>query len=237
MGGLSFYNPQPIMESEPRGLIDFLKEHITPERWMLMQERVMWRSRYVTVAIENIYQPHNASAVLRTCDCFGFQDVHIIENENSYQINPQVEMGSSNWLDLSRYNQESYNSSACLDHLESRGYRLVATSPHSQAYTPEDIPLDRPLAIILGNEKDGLTQQTLERCSDHLRIPMYGFSESFNISVSAAIILSRLRQRLQESDIDFLLNATERDEILLSWLRNQLKRSDLIEGRYQGLSR
>ncbi len=225
------------MDMEHKGLIDYLKEHITAERWTLMNERVQLRSRYVTVAIENIYQPHNASAVLRTCDCFGFQDVHIIENEFRYRINPQVEMGSSNWLDLHRYNALSYNSPACLDHLEAQDYRLVATSPHSEAFTPEDIPIDRPLALILGNEKQGLTRETLERCSHHLRIPMYGFSESFNISVSAAIILSRLRQRLQESKLDFLINDAQKDEILLSWLRKQLKRSDLIEARYQELSR
>jgi tRNA (guanosine-2'-O-)-methyltransferase len=221
------------MERYNTSLIAFLKDFIMEDRWTLLQERVAERSRHVTAVLEDIYQPQNASALLRTSDIFGFQDIHIIENKHRYEVNPKVEKGSSKWLDLHRYRGEGDNSPRCLDTLIEHGYTLVATSPHVDAYSPENLPLDKPIAILFGTEKDGLRADTMERCTHKLRIPMYGFTESLNLSVSAGIILNRLRTRLESAEVDFKLHTAAQEDVLLDWLRKSLKQASLLEERFK----
>ena len=181
------------------------------------------------MVLEDIYQPHNASAVMRTCDCFGIQNIHIIENQNSYEVNPEVALGSTQWLQLERYNQPgNKNSMRCAEELRKRGYALVATSPHVDGYTSADVPLDRPLAVLMGTEGRGLSDELLESADYHLRIPMYGFTESYNLSVSAAMIMHRLSERIRNSDINWQLNKEEESRILLDWLKKSIRNSDAI---------
>ena len=201
-----------------------LMSQVTVERAERFKQVVAQRTRHITVVLEDIYQPHNASAVIRSCDCFGIQDVHIIENQNKYRINPQVALGSTNWVDIHQYAEKKNNSPKCLDALRAQGFTIVATSPHSDAYSPEDLPLEKPLAILLGTEKDGLQEETMSAADLHLKVPMYGFTESFNISVSAALILQRLRTRLEHSDLDFKLDRKEQEALLRKWLERHLDR-------------
>ena len=203
------------------------------DRWALLQETIARRSRHITAVLEDIYQPQNASALLRTSDIFGFQDIHIIENKFKYEVNPKVEKGSSKWLDMHRYRGKGDNSPRCIDTLLEKGYMLVATSPHVDAFTPDDIPLDKPLAILFGTEKEGLREDTMQRCHYKMHIPMYGFTESLNLSVSAGIIMNRLRTRLEDSEIDFKLGQTDQENVLLDWLRKSLKRASLLEARFK----
>ena len=209
-------------------LIQYLKPFITEERWQKFNEAIRYRTRHITIALEDIYQPHNASAVLRTCDCFGIQDVHIIENHNKYEVNPDVALGSSKWLNLVRYNGKTDNTAACLESLKQQGYRLVATTPHKKDFTPETLPLDQKTALIFGTELAGLSPVALEMADDFIRIPMVGFTESLNISVSAAIFIHTLTSRLRASAIPWQLTADEQSEIIFSWLKNSIKRSDLL---------
>jgi tRNA (guanosine-2'-O-)-methyltransferase len=214
-------------------LILKLKEHATQDRWNLFQKVVHERTRHVTIALEDLYQPHNASAILRTCDCFGVQDVHIIENRNTYLVNPEVALGSSHWLSLFEHNaNEGDNSIGCLEYLKTAGYKTVATSPHVDGFTPEDLPLDKPVAILMGTEGKGLSEQMIEQSDYKLQIPMHGFTESFNISVSAAMILHRLTTRIRSEEIDFRLRPEEQEELLLKWLKKSIRNSDHILAEY-----
>ena len=212
----------------PDNRIGFLRQFITPARYKRFEEVLHNRTRQITVVLEDIYQPHNASAVLRTCDCFGIQDVHIIENRNRYQVNPDVALGSYKWLTLNRYNQAENNTASCLETLKRQGYRLVATTPHRDDHTPETLPLDRPAALIFGTELEGLTPAVLGMADDYLRIPMYGFTESLNISVSAAILLRGLVHRLHQTDAGWRLSEPEKEDILLSWLKASVKESEQL---------
>jgi tRNA (guanosine-2'-O-)-methyltransferase len=211
-------------------LIDFLKNFITPERYKKFQEAIIHRTRHLTIVLEDIYQPHNASAVLRTCDCFGIQDVHIVENRNKYEVNPDVALGSAKWLNLIRYNANENNTITCLARLKESGYRLVATSPHLDDFTPDTLPLEQKTALIFGTELAGLSLVAKEMADDFIKIPMFGFTESLNISVSAAIFLQNLTSRLKASSIRWQLTPEEQTMIMTGWLRNSIKRSDgLIE--------
>lgn len=210
-------------------LIQHLREHVTEQRWATFERVVQERTRHITMVLEDIYQPHNASAVMRTCDCFGIQDIHVIENRNSYEVNPEVALGATQWLSLHRYNAPGHeNSEACAQALRDKGYLLVATSPHVNGHSSADLPLDRPVAILMGTEGRGLSPTLLETADHHLRIPMYGFTESYNLSVSAAMIMHRLSERLRNSDIPWQLPPEEKEAILLAWLKKSIRNSEAI---------
>ena len=210
-------------------LIKYLSGFITPRRWHNMEKIIRNRTRHITVVLEDIFQTHNASAVLRTCECLGIQDVHIIENKNKYNVNPDVVLGSDKWIKLKKYDTEEWNTSAAISHLRKEGYKIIATSLSGKAKPLSEFELDENrIALFFGTELTGLTKTVLEEADDHLKIPIYGFTDSYNISVSAAIILYDLVNRMHNSEIHWQLSQTEKNKILLQWLTNSIKRSDLI---------
>jgi tRNA (guanosine-2'-O-)-methyltransferase len=210
-------------------LIEFLSGFVTRERLELFDKILNERTRYITVALEDIYQPHNASAVLRSMDCFGIQDVHIIENQNEYQVNPDVALGASKWLTMNRHNQGEENTVEAIHTLRKMGYRIVSTSPHKDGVSLENFDLARgKVALFFGTEMRGLSDSTMDNSDEFLKIPMFGFTESFNISVSAAVILHHLTLKLRESNIQWHLSDREKTQLKLQWLTKSIKRSDLL---------
>ncbi len=214
-------------------LNEYLFNFITTERKQRFLDVIQYRTRYLTVVIENLYQSHNTSAVIRTCDCFGVQDVHIIENKNKYSINDEIAMGASNWLNISHYNQSENNTKQCFDSLKEKGYTIVATTPHKNDFLLENLKTDKKIALVFGTEKDGLSQHAIDYADEFVKIPMNGFTESFNISVSAGIFLHYLTNKIRNSDKEWQLNSEETEEILLEWLKNSIKSSkSLIKDFY-----
>ena len=215
-------------------LLKYLSGFVTVERLKAFQDVINLRSRYITVALEDIYQPHNASAVLRSCDCFGIQDVHIIENKNEYTLNPDVALGSSKWINLIKYNKTENNTPETIRQLRDQGYRIIATSPHeSKSVNLEDInPENGKMAIFFGTEMRGLSESMQSEADEFLKIPMVGFTESLNISVSAAIIIHNLTSRIRQSDISWQLEKNEKNEILQNWLLTSIKNSDMIVKKF-----
>jgi len=215
------------------GLIEYLQKIVTEHKWELFNQVIENRTQYLTVVLEDIFQPHNASAVLRTCDCFGIQDVHIIENRNEYTINPDVVLGATKWLNLHKYNEEENNSLSTINSLKEKGYRIVATTPHTNDVDLEAFDLHKgKAALFFGSEMPGLSDIVMENADEFLKIPMYGFTESFNISVSAAIILHHLSFELKKTDIKWQLKEEEKSKVLLNWLRKSIKNSEVIEKEY-----
>ncbi len=203
--------------------IRVLSEIVTPRRLERMKTVLAGRTRYVTVVLEDVYQPHNASAVLRSCDSFGVQDVHVVEKQNRYTVNPSIELGTSQWLDIERYDSVD----RCVGALRSRGYRIVATTPHGVTTQLCDFAIERsPTALLFGTELTGLTAEAVALADERLAIPMVGFVESLNISVSAAIIVNDLTTRLRRADVPWQLSADESAEILFRWLRGSVREAD-----------
>ncbi|HEY9116166.1 MAG TPA: RNA methyltransferase [Bacteroidales bacterium] len=213
-------------------LLEYLLSFITDSRYELFKKVVSQRTRYITVVLEDIYQPHNASAVLRTCDLTGVQDVHIIENQNTYEVNPEVAMGSSKWLNLVKYNGFENNTEVAFNQLRQNGYRIIATTPHKNDKCLEDISLDKKMAFVFGTEMHGLSENAIRLADEYVRIPMVGFTESYNISVSAALVLYTLTQKLRNSNVDWQLNEIERVEILLEWTKRSINRPELLEKQF-----
>ncbi|MEI6765384.1 MAG: RNA methyltransferase [Bacteroidota bacterium] len=213
-------------------LYNFLSSFITDERKSRIEEVAANRTRHLCVVLEDIFQSHNASAVLRSCDCFGIQDVHIIENRNPYEVNPEVALGSSKWLDLMRYNTEPDNTPSCIEHLKKQGYRIVATTPHKDDYTIEQLPIDTKIALLFGTEMHGLSKKAIAMADDFVKIPMFGFTESFNISVSAALCLYSLTERMRRSDVPWQLSKQDIETLKLQWARNSVKRVETVEATF-----
>ena len=227
---MNFTLPEPGITGD---LNRYLFQFVGDERVSLFYKVLENRTRYLTVVLEDIYQTQNASAVLRTCDCFGLQDVHIIENQNPFKVNARVVLGAAKWLNLHRYNAEKNNTPEALRRLKEKGYRIVATIPDPGAVSLENFRLENGMtALVFGSEKPGISSQVESLADEYLTIPMVGFTESLNISVSAATIIYQLTRKLRSSDINWKLTPDERDVVMLQWLRRQIKRCDLIEKRY-----
>lgn len=215
-------------------LIAHLGGFVTENKKGKMEQVLNMRTRHVTIALEDIYQSHNASAALRTADCMGLQDAYIIENYNEYEINPDVARGATKWLDIHRFNLEDQDNTAlCIDDLKAKGFRVVGTSLSAESVHPADLPLDKPLALMFGNEEFGLSGFARERTDMNIKIPMHGFTQSFNISVSVAIALSHIIRNLHHSDMDWHLSEEEKTDLLLKWYRRIADKRGLVEQKFK----
>jgi len=214
-------------------LIKFFENFVSSRRARLFHKVLNKRTSYITVAIEDIYQSHNASAVLRTCDCFGIHDIHIIENRNVFEVNPDVALGSSKWLNINKYTSNKNNTNPALKELKNQGYRLVATLPDENAVALPDFSIEKgKFALLFGTELTGLSTEAKELADEYLHIPMHGFTESFNISVSAAIIIHYLVNKLHDSNISWGIAQERKKEIYLQWLKNTVKHADKLEQKF-----
>jgi tRNA (guanosine-2'-O-)-methyltransferase len=216
-----------------KGLIKYLSEFATGDRLKRFYEVLANRTRYITVVLEELYQQHNASAVLRTCDCFGIQDVHIIEGKNKFNVNDSIALGASKWLSIYKYKMSEVSLANTISGLKAKEYRIVATVPDSGALCLDQFDLNKgKIALLFGSELNGLSEEIKGLAEEFLYIPMTGFTESFNISVSAGIILHLLTQQLNKSKIAWNLGEDEKDELILNWLRESVKSSELLEAEY-----
>lgn len=200
-------------------LIAFLEEQLTPRRRELFNKVLKERTNHITVATEDVYQLHNTSAVIRSCDVFGVQNIHVIEERNRKKIDREIAMGAQKWVSLNRY----HSTAECIKKLKDKGYQIVATVPHGNAVDLSDFDISKPSAIFFGTEKDGLSPEVLSGADQFLKIPMRGFTDSLNISVSAAIILHQLTQKLRNSKIFWKLTENEKNAVKFEWLSRSFK--------------
>jgi tRNA (guanosine-2'-O-)-methyltransferase len=213
------------MGSNKSALIEQLFAYVTENKREKMQAVIANRTRYITVVLEDLFQEHNASAALRTCDIFGVQDVHVVEGKYSFRAVPTIAMGSSKWVDVHSYSSITESITA----LKKDGYRIVATTPHTDCYELPHLPLDQKTAFVFGSEQTGLSQEALAQADTFVKIPMYGFVESFNVSVSVALCLYDVMQRLRNSSIDWRLSQEETEDLMLQWIRQVSKTAALLE--------
>lgn len=220
------------MTIKNKTFLDHLLNFVSENKQTIFQEVISNRTNHFTVVLEDIFQPHNASAILRSCDVFGVQNVHIIENKNEYNINPKVVMGASKWLDIHKHNELENNTLNCINQLRKQGYKIYATSPHADSYLIENIPIDNKFALFFGTEQNGLSDLVLDNADEHVKIPMYGFTESLNISVSGAICMYEISKRLKSSNINWQLTDQEKTNLLIEWAKKVVKRSEAIENDF-----
>lgn len=208
--------------------LDFLENILTDNRKEKFLKVLQNRTNHFTVAIEDVFQMHNASAVMRSCEVFGIQKLNVIEQRYGKSIDKEIAMGAQKWVDINSFDTVS----SCITDLRNKGYQIIATTPHENDCLLEDFDITKPSALFFGTERDGLSDEILQQADGFLKIPMVGFTESLNISVSAAIILQNLSTRLRNSNVSWQLSE---DEILnkrLAWAKNSIKDIKRIEARY-----
>lgn len=208
--------------------LNYLEEFITSNRKEGFLKVLQNRTKHFTVALEDVYQLHNTSAVMRSCEVFGIQELNVVEQRFGKKIDKEIAMGAEKWVDIHRFstNQD------CIDSLKARGYQIIATTPHENDCLLEDFDITKPSALFFGTERLGLSDEVLQQADGFLKIPMVGFTESLNISVSAAIILQHISTRLRHSDIHWQLTEAELLEKRIDWTRKSIKDIDFITKKY-----
>ena len=214
-------------------LLNYFESFLTDSRKQLFKSVLEKRTRHFTVVLEDIFQSHNASAVVRTCDIFGVQDVHAIENKYNNKVSRHVAKGSQKWLNQYRYRNDGDNTKTCLDGLNKAGYQIVATTPHNDSCLLQDFDVSKKTAFVFGEEAEGVSNYVIENSDGFLKIPMVGFTESLNISVATAIILQDVTTKLRNSDINWELSKEEKEVLYIDWVKKTIKNVDKIEAHYQ----
>lgn len=223
-------NLSPVERTE---LIAYLRSFKWDERLHTYDKVLSRRTRYLTVLMENMDHPHNVSAVLRSCECFGIQNVHLVDDTDRYGVNKKVAMGSSKWLELTKYSHYKNNTEEALKQLRSMGYRLVATTPAQSAVSINEFDiLKGKTAFVFGTELTGISSTVIEQADEFISIPTVGFTESLNLSVSVSIILHHMTNRLYQSGIVYGLSTEEKEIVMLDWLRKTIPKVHLIEKRF-----
>ena len=214
-------------------LLQYFEGYLTEKRKALFKKVLEDRTRHFTVVLEDIFQSHNTSAVVRTCDIFGIQDIHVIENKYNQKVSKHVAKGSQKWLSINRYKSDGDNTKTCLESLKSKGYQIIATTPHNNSCLLEDFDIKKKSAFVFGVEAEGVSDYVKQNADGYLKIPMVGFTESLNISVAAAIILQNITSKLRNSNSNWKLSNVEKKTLYFNWIKGTIKNVIKIEEYYQ----
>jgi tRNA (guanosine-2'-O-)-methyltransferase len=209
-------------------LIEHLSQNLTENKKNLIEKLIVNRTKHVAVVLEDIFQAHNASAVVRSCECFGIQDIHAIKKRNKFSPINTISKGSSQWLDIYNYT----STAECYENLKKSGYKIVATTPHKKSISLQQLDLGQKVALVFGTEDVGLSKEAIELADEYVTIDMFGFTESFNLSVSVGICLYDAISRLRASHINWRLSQDELLDVKLGWVRNIVSGASVFEQRF-----
>ena len=217
-----------------RELVKYLKGFVSEHKLKRFEETMNFRTRHFVCAIEDVYQERNSGALMRICDCYGIQDLYAVEELYPGRVAIGISKNADKWITNHIYDLENQdNRIKCVEDLKAKGYRIVATMPGANAVSPQEFSLEEPAAIFFGTELDGLSKEIVERADEAIQIPLFGFSQSLNVSVAAGVIFDRLMVRLHKrKDINWGLPEKDREEIEFDWLKAVIRGSDLIIERY-----
>jgi tRNA (guanosine-2'-O-)-methyltransferase len=214
-------------------LWEYLCSYLTENKKTKIEQISANRSNYLTIALEDINEPKDASAVIRTCECFGIQEINIIENQNRYKINPDVTMGSSKWTNINHFKKsEQNNSKICLQNLRVKGYKIVGMVNNEIGTPIEKIPLDKKYAFVFADEGKDLSEYVVDNSDFTARVSTYGFTGSFNLSAYVAVVIHNFTTRLNQSQIGWKLNNEEILDLKIKWVKKVLKSSELLEKKF-----
>jgi len=195
-------------------MIDPVLPEISQRKEKLLEKVIAHRTRHLVLVFQNVYQPLNASAAIRTAEIFGLQDVYIIEQTNTFKASVSVSRGALLWITIYRFGSEK----ECLTHLKQLGYLIVVTTLVSDAIPIDMVMCDKKFALVFGNELRGVSQYVLSHADIKTYIPMYGFTQSFNLSVSVGICLQELMHKVRSNNEKiWSLTDPEKESLLSEW--------------------
>jgi tRNA (guanosine-2'-O-)-methyltransferase len=212
-------------------LLTYIEQFTSADRIIRLKEVLAKRTNYITVVTDQVVDPHNISAICRSAECFGVQNIHLIEGDFPFRGARKIQRGSLNWVNVNRYDGVDKTQS-CIKTLKNKGYKIVAVSPHAASKSIADLTFDKPIALVMGQEQRGVSEELMDAADECVIIPMQGFTESLNVSVACSIALYDLRKRLEESNVSWQLSESDREELYQKWLFDSIKRPDLIIEHY-----
>ncbi|MBK6264324.1 RNA methyltransferase [Marivirga sp. S37H4] len=214
-------------------LIQKYSEFLSEERKNYIHQVLSNRTEYIRVVLEDLTDPHNVNAVFRTGECLGIQHYDVIENNNPFKIGKGVSRGATKWIDIHQYNQQTEgNTLFALKSLKKKGYKILVTSPNEKAKSMEEIDISQPIALVFGNEKEGVSREALQIADEIISIPNYGFTESYNVSVSAAILLYNLIHRMYKEVNSWQFSPEVYSRYHLAWLKKCMARPDYYQNYF-----
>lgn len=176
---------------------------LKPERAAKFHQVISQRQPTLTVILENVIDPHNIGAVMRSCDSVGIMELYVLYNDipakKSLILGKKTSAGTRKWLDVHLFK----DTDACFEAVKKKYNKIYATHLGERATTPYQADLTEPVALLFGNEGDGLTPKALQYADANIVIPQVGMAQSLNISVACAVTLyEAYRQRLQKGMYD-----------------------------------
>lgn len=211
-------------------IFEYLSGFLTEERLRKIEHFSKESSDFILPVMEDVYQFRNAAAIVRSVEACGFHKVVALEKENIFDPNLKVTKGADTWVEV----EKMPRSIDALQKVRDRGYKIVAVSPERNATMLPDYQPTSPLALVFGTEWEGTTDELLDFADETLAIPMYGFTQSFNVSVAAAICMYDLKQKLVHSNIDYKLSNEKLLEMKIRWAVNSIPSGEAILKHYLG---
>ncbi|NJL13352.1 MAG: RNA methyltransferase [Microscillaceae bacterium] len=207
---------------------------LTPSRQALLKRVLAQRTRYLTVVLEEAYQAHNAGAVVRSCEAFGLQEVYVIDKYHRTESAWQLSRGAAKWVNINVYEGGGEGRQQCWESLKQKGYQVVVATPHqAQKDLASFVPTQRT-AFWFGSEKKGISTDILQKAEGYLHIPIYGFVESFNVSVAVALVLQAMVDKIRQlPDCPWPLNPEEQNALMLEWTEKSLPNGPKLRAYYE----
>jgi tRNA (guanosine-2'-O-)-methyltransferase len=210
-------------------LYELLSEHLTEHKRQLFDAVLQERTRHVTLIMEDLYQAQNTSAIQRSAESLGIQDLHIIENKHTFTHHRRISKGSADWITMHRYNDAgSNNTEACLHALKKAGYQIVVTALHEKTIALHEVDLSQKTAVLMGTELTGASASAMQKADVFMKIPTVGFTESLNVSVASAIIMQHLTHRMRQENHPWQLSENEKLQLKIEWAKRSIYWSKYI---------
>ena len=202
---------------------------LTSGRKKRIDEVLSKRTKGICVLLEDIYQGHNISAVLRTCDTLGIQNIYIIQDSNKITLSKGISLGSEKWVTM-EIKTKNLSKKEYIKSLKKLGFKIIATVPPSKnkSISLEKFKIKKKMIVAFGNEEKGLSKDILEESDSLISISMDGFNESYNISVSCAIVMNQLISEAKKSNKLTYLSNNERKKLRFDWYLKSLKNSSKV---------
>ncbi len=214
-------------------LYEILSEHLTERKRNLFDDVANHRTRYITLILEDLYQAQNTSAIQRSAESWGLQDLYIIENAHSFTHHRRVAKGAYDWLDIHRFNESIDNSKSCIEHLKENGYQIVVTALHENAIDPDQLDLNKKTAVLMGTELTGASETAMKMADHFLKIPTCGFTESLNVGAAAAVIVHDLTRRMKREKKQWQLSDEEKLLLKIKWAKKSIHWSKYLTDMFE----
>ena len=214
-------------------LYEILAEHLTERKRSLFDVVADQRTRYITLILEDLYQAQNTSAIQRSAESWGLQDLYVIENAHSFTHHRRVAKGAYDWLDIHRFNASADNSKTCIEHLKKKGYQVVVTSLHENAIDLHEVDLNKKTAILMGTELSGASATAMKMADVFMKIPTYGFTESLNVGAAAAVIVHDLTERMRRENKSWQLSDEEKLLLKIKWAKKSIHWSNYLTEMFE----